>query len=543
MNIVIMGPKGAGKSTVGQRFAERAGLPWLETDRLIEDLDACRRGGEHRSCRDIFRADGEQVFRELEKEAAARAAETDYTIIITGGGLMMDPESRSRLRGNALLVWIDADDAVLWARVTRGGLPPWLEGPDGAARFAAQCAHRREVLRPFADIVLHADDRDPDALAAELEELVSRELSLRQSSPNTWGDIIRVTTFGESHGPAIGAVLDGIRPGVPISEEDIQRELDRRRPGQSKVVTQRRETDTVRILSGIYEGKTTGAPIAMVIFNEDQRSRNYDNLKDLFRPGHGDFTFYAKYGHRDHRGGGRQSGRETACRVAAGAVAMKMLRAMGVSIVGHAIEVAGIRAKRFVREFIEQNPVRCADPDVAPLMEQAILDARSDRDSVGGIIQLEIEGLPPGLGDPVFAKLDARLASAIMTIGAIKAVEIGDGFAISRMRGSEANDPMENGRVVSNHHGGILGGISSGAPVILRAAVKPTASIAKKQRTIDLEGQNVEVEVLGRHDPCIVPRAVPVIEHMAALVLLDAMEIQARLNPQWAEQYHYPPEF
>ncbi|HPO29649.1 MAG TPA: chorismate synthase [Candidatus Hydrogenedentes bacterium] len=301
MNIVIMGPKGAGKSTVGQRFAERAGLTWLETDRLIEDLDACRRGGERRSCRDIFRAEGEQVFRELEKEAAARAAETDYTIIITGGGLMMDPESRSRLRGNALLVWIDADDAVLWARVTRGGLPPWLEGPDGAARFAAQCAHRREVLRPFADIVLHADDRDPDALAAELEELVSRELSLRQSSPNTWGDIIRVTTFGESHGPAIGAVLDGIRPGVPISEEDIQRELDRRRPGQSKVVTQRRETDTVRILSGIYEGKTTGAPIAMVIFNEDQRSRNYDNLKDLFRPGHGDFTFYAKYGHRDHR--------------------------------------------------------------------------------------------------------------------------------------------------------------------------------------------------------------------------------------------------
>ena len=543
MNIVIMGPKGAGKSTVGQRFAERAGLPWLETDRLIEDLDACRCGGEHRSCRDIFRADGEQVFRELEKEAAARAAETDYTIIITGGGLMMDPESRSRLRGNALLVWIDADDAVLWARVTRGGLPPWLEGPDGAARFAAQCAHRREVLRPFADIVLYAEDRDPDALAAELEELVSRELSLRQGSPNTWGDIIRVTTFGESHGPAIGAVLDGIRPGVPISEEDIQRELDRRRPGQSKVVTQRRESDTVRILSGIYEGKTTGAPIAMVIFNEDQRSRNYDNLKDLFRPGHGDFTFYAKYGHRDHRGGGRQSGRETACRVAAGAVAMKMLRAMGVSIVGHAIEVAGIRAKRFVREFIEQNPVRCADPDVAPLMEQAILDARSDRDSVGGIIQLEIEGLPPGLGDPVFAKLDARLASAIMTIGAIKAVEIGDGFAITRMRGSEANDPMENGRFVSNHHGGILGGISSGAPVILRAAVKPTASIAKKQRTIDLEGQNVEVEVLGRHDPCIVPRAVPVIEHMAALVLLDAMEIQARLNPQWAEQYHYPPEF
>jgi len=543
MNIVIMGPKGAGKSTIGQRFAERIGLPWLETDRIIEDLDASRHGGNRRSCRDIFRAEGEQAFRNLEKEAAVRAAEADYTVIITGGGLMMDPESRNRLRGRSLLVWIDADDAVLWERLTRSGIPPWLEGPDGAARFAAQCAHRREVLVPFADIVLRADERDPNTLAADLEELVSRELSIRQHAPNTWGEIIRVTTFGESHGTAIGAVLDGIRPGVPISEEDIQRELDRRRPGQSKVVTQRRESDTVRILSGIFEGKTTGAPIAMVIFNEDQRSRNYDNLKDLFRPGHGDFTFYAKYGHRDHRGGGRQSGRETACRVAAGAVAMKILHAMGISIVGHAIEVAGIRAKRFVREFIEQNPVRCADPDVAPLMEQAILDARSNRDSVGGIIQLEIDGLPPGLGDPVFAKLDARLTSAIMTIGAIKAVEIGDGFAISRMRGSEANDPMENGRFLSNHHGGILGGISSGAPVILRAAVKPTASIAQKQRTIDLQGNSVEVEVLGRHDPCIVPRAVPVIEHMAALVLLDALEIQARLNTRWAEQYHYPPKF
>lgn len=543
MNILIMGPKGAGKSTIGQRFAQRIGLPWLETDRIIEELDASRRGGECRSCREIFRAEGEQAFRQLEKEAAARAAQADYTVIITGGGLMMDPESRGRLRNRAVLVWIDADDPVLWEQLIRGGIPPWLEGPDGAARFAAQCAHRREVLLPFADIVLRADGKEPDALAVELEDLVSRELSVRQYAPNTWGEIIRVTTFGESHGPAIGAVLDGIRPGIPITEEDLQRELDRRRPGQSKVVTQRRETDTVRILSGIYEGRTTGAPIAMVIFNEDQRSRNYDNLKDLFRPGHGDFTFYAKYGHRDHRGGGRQSGRETACRVAAGAVAMKILGAMGISIFGHALEVAGIRAKRFVREFIEQNPVRCADPDVAPRMEQAILDARSDRDSVGGIIQLEIEGLPPGLGDPVFAKLDARLASAILTIGAIKAVEIGDGFAISRMRGSEANDPMENGRFLSNHHGGILGGISSGAPVILRAAVKPTASIAKKQRTMDLQGHNVDVEVLGRHDPCIVPRAIPVIEHMAALVLLDTLEIQARLNPGWAEQHNYPPEW
>lgn len=542
MKIVLMGPKGAGKSTVGRRFAEIIGLPWVETDQMISELDARERGGAVRSCREIFRELGESRFRSLEKEAAAKAAEMDFAVIITGGGLMMDPESRALLRRNAILVWIDADNAALWERLCRGGLPPWLDGPDPEQRFFAQCDHRREVLRPFADIVLQAGDRDPDALAEELRELLSTELSLRQYAPNTWGDIIRVTTFGESHGTAIGAVLDGIRPGIPISEEEIQRELDRRRPGQSKVVTQRRESDTVRILSGIYEGKTTGAPIAMVIYNEDQRSKNYDNLKDLFRPGHGDFTFYAKYGHRDHRGGGRQSGRETACRVAAGAVAMKILRKMGISIVGYALEVAGIRAQKFVRDYIEQNPVRCADPDVAPLMEQAILAARSDRDSVGGVIQLEIEGLPPGLGDPVFAKLDARLTSAIMTIGAIKAVEIGDGFEIARLRGSEANDPMGDGVFLSNHHGGILGGISSGAPVILRAAVKPTASIARKQQTIDITGSNVEVEVLGRHDPCIVPRAIPVMEHMAALVILDALEIQARLNPSWAEKYYHYPE-
>jgi len=294
----------------------------------------------------------------------------------------------------------------------------------------------------------------------------------------------------------------------------------------------------VHILSGEYEGRTTGAPIAMVIYNEDQRSKNYDDLKDLFRPGHGDFTFYKKFGLRDHRGGGRQSGRETACRVAAGALARLVLERCGVRIVAHAIEIAGIQARKCDLSVIESNPVRCADPEVAPAMEEAVLAARGDKDSVGGIIQLEVYGLPPGLGDPVFGKLDARLISAIMTMGAVKGVEVGDGFAITKLHGSEANDRMTDGRFLSNHHGGILGGISTGEPVIMRVAVKPTASIAQKQPTVTVEGENVEVAVLGRHDPCIVPRAVPVVENMAALVLLDAFEIQARLNPEWAEQYY-----
>lgn len=532
MNIVIYGQKGTGKSTVGGAFAAAAGLPVFDTDAEIEALYRARTGLA-KTCREIFRAQGEAAFRALEREVALAAAGRDFTVVVTGGGLMLDPETRRALRRGAVLVYLWADKDVLWERATRHGLPPWLEVPDGRDRFEEQTRHRDEALRPFADIVLDTTSAAPEELAETLRDLVAEELAVRQTAANTYGEVIRVTTFGESHGKAIGAVLDGVRPGVEISEEDIQKELDRRRPGQSKVVTQRREADRVHLLSGVYEGKTTGAPIAMVIYNEDQRSMNYDTLKDLFRPGHGDFTFYSKYGHRDHRGGGRQSGRETACRVAAGAVARKILEAEGVRIVAHAVEVAGIRAGKCDYGAIETNPVRCADPDAAPAMEKAILDARGQRDSVGGIIQLEIHGLPPGLGDPVFGKLDARLVSAIMTIGAVKGVEVGAGFALARMRGSEANDAMADGRHVTNHHGGILGGISSGEPVILRIVVKPTASIASKQRTLDLQGNPVDVEVLGRHDPCIVPRAVPVVENMAALVILDAWEAQERINPEW----------
>jgi len=536
MNIVILGSKGAGKSALGQAFAEATGLQLIDTDALIEALDE-KRHGSRRTCREIFKTEGEAAFREREREAARDAGEHDYVIVVTGGGLMMDPDARRMLRDGGILVFLTADMDTLWERATAGGLPPWLEGPDGRQVFEDQAVHRDEVLRPFADIVLDTSSESPEELADTLVDLVSRELAVRCRSANTYGDVIRITSFGESHGKALGIVLEGLKPGIEISEEEIARQMARRRPGQSKVVTQRKEPDAVEILSGVFEGKTTGAPIGMLVYNKDQRSKSYDNIKDVFRPGHGDFTFYAKYGLRDYRGGGRQSARETAGRVAAGAIAMGLLRRRGVRIVAHATEIAGIQAETCDYDAIEQNVVRCADPAAAKTMEAAILTARSERDSVGGVIQLEIHGLPPGLGDPVFAKLDARLIAGIMTIGAIKGVEVGGGFGLTRMRGSEANDAMKDGHFVTNHAGGILGGISTGAPAVLRVAVKPTASIAQKQHTWDEHGENREIEVLGRHDPCIVPRAVPVIENMAALVVLDAWAIQARLNPEWSERY------
>lgn len=538
MKIVIMGPKGAGKSTVGQAFAEHVQLPCVDTDVLIEDIDAERHGGVRRSFRAIFKEDGEAAFRALEREAAQRANALDWHVIITGGGLMLDPDSRRALRSGAtLMVYLWAEPEVLWPRAILKGTPPWLEGPDGPAKFEAQVRFRDEVLRPFADVVLDTTQGSIEEQGVQLADRVSKEIAVRQQSANSYGDIVRMTCFGESHGKAIGVVLEGMRPQIPFSEEDVQEQLDRRRPGQSKVVTQRKEPDSVTILSGVFEGKTTGAPIAMVIYNVDQRSKNYDDIKDVFRPGHGDFTFYKKYGFRDYRGGGRQSGRETACRVAAGAVPLRMLRERGVRVVAHATEVAGIRVETCDFDVIETNPVRCADPVAAKAMEQAILDARSQKDSVGGVIQLEVHGLPAGLGDPIFGKLDARLCNAIMTIGAIKGVEVGDGFALTRLRGSEANDGMAGGAFVSNHHGGILGGISTGAPLVLRVAVKPTATIASKQVTEDEHGMRREIEVGGRHDPCIVPRAVPVIEAMAALVLVDAWMVQERVNPDWATQH------
>jgi len=344
-------------------------------------------------------------------------------------------------------------------------------------------------------------------------------------SGNSIGRIFIVTTFGESHGPAIGAVVDGCPPGIELSREDIQKELDRRRPGQSELTTSRTEQDYVEILSGVFEGKTTGTPIGLLIRNQDPDSRAYKDLKDVFRPGHADFGYRAKYGIRDWKGGGRSSGRETAGRVAGGAIARKVLESFGLWIYAGTIAVGPIRTDKFLPEEIERNPVRCPDPDKAREMEELIKKVKAEGDSIGGIIEVRALGVPAGLGEPVFGKLDADLAGALMSIGAVKAVEFGDGFELARRKGSENSDPFvsEGGKVHTryNRGGGILGGISTGDPIILRLAVKPTSSIALLQETVDEKGEVRKLKTEGRHDPCICPRIVPVAEAMTAIVLTD----------------------
>ena len=340
-------------------------------------------------------------------------------------------------------------------------------------------------------------------------------------SGNTFGELFRVTTFGESHGPGLGVIIDGVPAGVKIDEALIQRDLDRRRPGQSKVSTMRKEPDRVEILSGVFEGVSTGTSLAMVIRNTDQRSQDYGRLAELFRPGHADLGFFKKYGVRDYRGGGRSSGRETSMRVAAGAVAKMVLATMGVSVRACSMMIGGVYAETVDWSVVEENIVRSPDLAAAEKMVAAIRAAQADRDSVGGIICCEAHGVPAGWGEPVFDKLDALLAHAILSIGGIKGIEIGAGFEAPKKRGSENNDSSLPSGFASNHAGGILGGISNGDVITFRAAMKPTSSIAKKQHTIDKEGNATEIEVLGRHDPCLVPRAVPVVEAMTALVLAD----------------------
>jgi len=351
---------------------------------------------------------------------------------------------------------------------------------------------------------------------------------------SVFGEFLTVSTFGESHGAAVGVVVDGVPPGLPLSVADVQRDLDRRRPGQSGVTSARREPDRAELLSGLFEGRTTGTPIAIVIRNEEHRSSDYERFRDAFRPGHADWTYQAKYGIRDWRGGGRSSGRETAARVAAGAVARAILAGRGVTVTGYALEIAGIRAARVDLAEIERNPVRSPDPEAARLMERAIEEAKGQGDSVGGVVELIAEGVPAGLGDPVFDKLEALLAHAALSVGAVRGFEIGDGFAAARLRGSAYNDELavEGGRVRSrtNHAGGVIGGISTGERLVVRCAVRPPASIARPQRTVTAGGEPVEIAVEGRHDPCIVPRAVPVLEAMVALVLADRLLGQSALR-------------
>ncbi len=342
---------------------------------------------------------------------------------------------------------------------------------------------------------------------------------------NSFGDIFRISTWGESHGPAIGVVIDGCPAGIEITKEDIQKELNRRSPGQSSVTTSRKEPDEAQILSGLFRGKTTGLPISILVKNQDVDSSKYEKIKHLFRPGHADFTYLAKYGIRDYRGGGRSSARETIARVAGGAIAKKILYKNKISIIGHTIQVGNITAKKFSQKEIENNPVRCADRSAAQKMEKEILKSKKAGDSLGGIIEIIAKRVPPGLGEPVFDKLDADIAKAMMSLGAVKGVEIGAGFAISSMKGSEANDEfvLKSGKVTTktNHAGGIIGGISNGNDIIVRLAVKPTASISQTQNTINQKGQTKKIKIEGRHDPCICPRIVPIAESMMALVIVD----------------------
>lgn len=338
---------------------------------------------------------------------------------------------------------------------------------------------------------------------------------------NTFGRVFRVTTWGESHGPALGAVIDGCPPRLPLSTGDIETELARRRPGVQAHATSRREPDKVEILSGVFEGLTSGTPISLIIYNRDAKSRDYDELRRLFRPGHGDFTYQAKYGIRDHRGGGRASARETAARVAAGAVAQKVLDREGIRVVAYTLELGGVRAQRLEEDRIWDNPYACPDPEVVAAMGARVQEVRSQGDSLGGVVQVRVSGCPAGLGEPVFDKLDAALAQAVMSVGAVKGVEIGAGFAAARMLGSENNDPLIPGGFASNHSGGILAGIANGDDIVVSAAVKPIPSIAREQRTVDIDGEACSLKIKGRHDISAIPRIVPVIAAMVRLTLAD----------------------
>ncbi len=359
-------------------------------------------------------------------------------------------------------------------------------------------------------------------------------------SGNTFGELFRITTFGESHGPAIGGVVDGCPPGLSLEAADIQRELDRRRPGQSRYTTQRREADEVEILSGVFEERTTGTPIGLLIRNRDQRSRDYGEIKDRFRPGHADFTYWKKYSHRDYRGGGRASARETAIRVAAGAIARKYLAEyLGVSIRGCLEQMGEVRLERKDWDAVDANPFFSPDPERVPDLEAAIDAVRKEGDSLGAKVYVEALGVPAGLGEPVFDRLEADWAKALMGINAVKGVAVGAGFEAVTQRGSEHGDEMDASGFLSNHAGGVLGGIATGQPLTARIAVKPTSSILIPRRSLDVHGNEVEVVTKGRHDPCVGIRAVPIAEAMTALVVMDHFLRDRAQNgergPAWTE--------
>ena len=350
---------------------------------------------------------------------------------------------------------------------------------------------------------------------------------------NSFGKIFKLTTFGESHGPCIGGIIDGSPSNIDIDISKIQYDLDRRRPGQSKIVTQRKEDDKVEILSGLFQGKTTGTPIGFIIKNKDQKSKDYDHIKDIFRPSHADYVYEKKYGNRDYRGGGRSSARETACRVVAGSIAKQILK--NIKIVGFVKSVGSISLKSTYKDYnlsdSEKNIVRCPDENTAKKMEELIVKTRKNGDTVGGVVSCVVSGVPIGLGEPVFDKLHAELGKAMLSINAVKGFEYGSGFDGTKMFGSKHNDQFDSeGKTITNFSGGIQGGISNGMDIFFNVAFKPVATIMKSQKTINKDGDSKEMKGKGRHDPCVVPRAVPIVESMAALVILDNMLINNSNN-------------
>ncbi|EMJ91447.1 MULTISPECIES: chorismate synthase [Leptospira] len=373
--------------------------------------------------------------------------------------------------------------------------------------------------------------------------------------PSSWGKIFKVSTFGESHGTSVGVVVEGVPAGIPIRLEEIQKDLNRRRPGQSNLTTPRDETDTVRVVSGVFEGKTIGSPIALIVDNQNTISKDYENLRTTFRPSHADYTYQMKYGFRAHVGGGRSSVRETIGRVAAAAIARMILKDdLGIETVAWVDSIGTVQSnigQKYPksREEVDQNEVRCPDADSADQMRSLILKMKEAGDSVGGTIQCVSYNLPPGLGDPVYDKLDGDLAKAILSIPACKGFEVGSGFAGTLLTGSSHNDEfyVEEGtgrvRTKTNHSGGLQGGISNGEELVIRAAFKPTSTIFKKQNTVNLKGEETILEAKGRHDPCVLPRAVPIIEAVVNLVLVDAYLYQRAINPQWFQKWARVPDY
>ena len=349
---------------------------------------------------------------------------------------------------------------------------------------------------------------------------------------NTIGQVFRVSTWGESHGKAVGVLIDGCPPRISLKNEYLEQELEKRKP-QGSAGTKRHEADIPEIISGVFEGKTTGTPLSIIVRNKEMDSKEYQTLSDTYRPGHADYTYEKKYGIRDYRGGGRSSGRETVARVIAGAVAKKILDQENIVIQGHTTSIGTIKAKTFKEEEIKNNKVRCADKKAANLMIDHIETVKKEKDSLGGVVTLSIKNVPPGLGEPVFNKLDADLAQAIMSIGSIKGVSFGAGFSVSTMKGSENNDIFYSGnsrvRTKTNNSGGILGGISNGEDIVIHSAIKPPASIGKKQKTVTRKGKNTTIEINGRHDICIVPRVISVIESMAAIIIADHL-LRQKIN-------------